>query len=405
MTGVNDNIDDDNVAYTVQVRVNPTTIEPAYIALPLVPAINASNADDADLVGVNVSAISGPTSEPNGTATFTVVLNSEPTGNITIAVSSSDTTEGTASVSSLTFTPANWNVAQTVTVTGANDAIDDDNVAYMIQLGPITGGDAKYTAIDPNDVAVTNNDDADTAGATVTAVTGPTSELGTNATFTVKLNSEPTANIVIGALSLDTTEGVAAPASLTFTPANWNNAQTVTVNGQNDSNIDGNIPYTVQLTVTNANSDTKYASVNPPDVSITNLDDDDNIPDPEVIVSDIIGSTTEAGGTASFTVSLNQQPSANVTINLASQDTTEGTAAPATLTFTPTTGLTPQVVTVTGVDDNDLDGNITYTIAINPISGTGTIFDGLDPRDIPVVNNDNEAPLPDLIFDSGGFED
>jgi hypothetical protein len=37
---------------------------------------------------------------------------------VTIALTSSDTTEGTVSPASLTFTPGNWNVAQTVTVTG-----------------------------------------------------------------------------------------------------------------------------------------------------------------------------------------------------------------------------------------------------------------------------------------------
>ena len=33
---------------------------------------------------------------------------------------------------SLTFTPANWNTPQTVTVTGVDDAIDDGDVAYTI---------------------------------------------------------------------------------------------------------------------------------------------------------------------------------------------------------------------------------------------------------------------------------
>ena len=41
---------------------------------------------------------------------------------MTIALSSSDTTEGTVSPASLIFTTANWNVAQTVTVTGVDDA-------------------------------------------------------------------------------------------------------------------------------------------------------------------------------------------------------------------------------------------------------------------------------------------
>ena len=53
------------------------------------------------------------------------MLNTQPTADVTIALSSSDTTEGTVLPASLTFTTANWNVAQTVTVTGVDDALDD----------------------------------------------------------------------------------------------------------------------------------------------------------------------------------------------------------------------------------------------------------------------------------------
>ena len=44
--------------------------------------------------------------EAGGTATFTVVLNTQPTADVTIALSSSDTTEGTVSPDGLTFTSA-----------------------------------------------------------------------------------------------------------------------------------------------------------------------------------------------------------------------------------------------------------------------------------------------------------
>ena len=47
-------------------------------------------------------------------------------------LSSSDTTEGTVGPASLTFTTANWNMAQTVTVTGVDDAVVDGDVAYTI---------------------------------------------------------------------------------------------------------------------------------------------------------------------------------------------------------------------------------------------------------------------------------
>ena len=73
--------------------------------------------------GFRVSPGSGSvTTEAGGTASFTVALNAPPTADVTIPVGSGDTTEGTVSTSSLTFTPANWNVPQTVTITGVDDA-------------------------------------------------------------------------------------------------------------------------------------------------------------------------------------------------------------------------------------------------------------------------------------------
>src|SRR6185369_8983141 len=99
---------------------------------------------DNDAVGITVSPISGPTTEAGGTATFTVVLTTQPTADVTIGLSSSDTTEGTVLPASLIFTAANWNVAQTVTVTGVDDALDDGNIAYTIVTAPATSTDVTY---------------------------------------------------------------------------------------------------------------------------------------------------------------------------------------------------------------------------------------------------------------------
>ena len=64
-----------------------------------------------------------------------MVLNAVPASDVTIAISSSDTTEGTVSTSSLTFTPSNWNVPQTVTVTGVFDYLTDGERPYTIAMG------------------------------------------------------------------------------------------------------------------------------------------------------------------------------------------------------------------------------------------------------------------------------
>ena len=87
--------------------------------------IDLTNSDN-DTAGVTVSApSSSTTTEAGGTVTFTIRLNSEPTSSVTLPLSSTDTSEGTVSPSSLTFTAANWNVPQTVTVVGVNDNVDD----------------------------------------------------------------------------------------------------------------------------------------------------------------------------------------------------------------------------------------------------------------------------------------
>jgi hypothetical protein len=78
---------------------------------------------------------------------------------VTIPLSSSDTTEGTVSPSSLTFTSANWSTEQTVTVTGVDDDLEDGHQSYTIVLGNATSADPDYDGMDPDDISVTNVDD------------------------------------------------------------------------------------------------------------------------------------------------------------------------------------------------------------------------------------------------------
>ena len=85
---------------------------------------------------------------------------------MTVGLSTSDATEGTVLPASLTFTSANWNTAQTVTVTGVNDDLDDGDIAYSIVTAAATSADGNYNGINAADVAVTNTDN-DASGITV----------------------------------------------------------------------------------------------------------------------------------------------------------------------------------------------------------------------------------------------
>ncbi len=319
------------------------------------------------------------TTEAGGTATFTVVLASAPTADVTIGLSSNDTTEGTVAPASLVFTPANWNTAQTATVTGVDDLVVDGDVAYTIVTAPATSADATYHGIDPADVGVTNEDD-DNAGVTVTPTSLDVTEGGAGASYTIVLTSAPTSPVTITATA--DAQVTATPASLVFTSANWNVAQTVAVVAVDDTLPEG--PHTGAIT--HAASGGGYDAVTVADVNVDITDNDGGI-----VVTPTSGLvTTEAGGTATFTVVLASAPTADVTIGLSSSDTTEGTVAPSSLVFTPTNWNTAQTVTVTGVDDDVVDGDIAYTIVTASATSSDPAYQGIDADDVAVTNEDDD---------------
>ncbi len=118
----------------------------------------------------------------------------------------------------------------------------------------------------------------------------------------------------------------------------------------------------------------------------------------QIMVSMISGDTTESGGTATFTLSAAAAPTQPVTIALTSSFPGEGTA-PMEVVL-PAGVTTPQWVTVTGVDDGILDGDIAYRIMTSASVSADPAYHGIDPADVAVLNLDNEA-VPELIFEDG----
>jgi hypothetical protein len=112
-------------------------------------------------------------------------------------------------------------------------------------------------------------------GVTVTPASAlVTTEAGGTATFTARLNTIPSAPVTIPVSSSDTTEGTVSPASLAFAPNETAlNPQTVTITGQNDSDVDGNVAYTIVLGAATS-ADPAYSGQDPPDVAATNRDDE-----------------------------------------------------------------------------------------------------------------------------------
>ena len=200
--------------------------------------------------GIDVSAPSpsAQTTEVGGAVTFTVRLRSKPAAAVTIALASTNAVEGRPDRPQLVFTPATWSQPQTVTVTGQDDAVADGDVPYTIMLAKAQSSDAAYAAIDPPDVELTNVDN-DAAGLVVSAPapSDRTSEAGDPITFTVRLQSQPVANVIVPIVSSRPSEGMVSTGALTFTANDWSVPRTVTVTGQPDGVPDENQPYVVTV--------------------------------------------------------------------------------------------------------------------------------------------------------------
>ncbi len=199
------------------------------------------------------------------------MLTSKPTADVTVPAVSLNVAEGTVSPASLIFTDVDWNVPQTVTVTGVADFVVDGTQPYTVSIGPAAGGDATYRAIPPTDLAFTNTD-IDAPGLTIgTPSARSTSESGTSLTFTVVLNLAPAADVTVPVTSTNPAEGAVSPAVLVFTVLDWNLPQTVTVTGVPDAVVDGPQPFAIRLGATTS-ADPLYDALAPLDLPFTNAD-------------------------------------------------------------------------------------------------------------------------------------
>lgn len=202
--------------------------------------------------------------------------------------------------------------------------------------------------------------------------------------FQVGLSSAPTADVQVDLSSSDPSRVTLFPSSLTFTPQNWAMPQSAVIVGINDVVADGAHEVTIALAPA-VSEDARYDGVDAADFSIEVLDDTDV----GITVGAQHGATTEAGGTATFNIVLNSQPTAAVTIPLSSNDTSEATV-PESVTFQPSEWSKPQMVTVTGVDDQLKDGDQIYEIVLGAAVSTDKSYDGITPPSVQLTNVDDD---------------
>lgn len=356
----------------------------------------------ADRIATVLATPDGTTTNEDGTQiTIRVKLNRSPTGlplgQAKISVKVSDSSEASVNVAQLTFDDTNWDTWQDVVVTGVDDNDQDGDIWYqfstyfdifvpIIDPSPSTRLDllnidndskVKLTPLGPGQGTLPNY--AERGSARWTTEDGSVTH-----TFTLSLSSAPAASVTVPLASNNTLEGTISVSSVTFTPANWG-PRSVVVTGVDDSARDGDQAYSI-ITGAAVSTDPAFNGFDPADVSLINVDN-------EQINGNGAGQlTAENGGQASSFVSCASKPAGNVNVAVTVSDATEGVIiSGATLTFTPENWDMPQYVTVAGVDDSDIDGDISYLLQFVVSAPGDPVFNGGVVDDVQLVNQDDDT--------------
>ena len=222
--------------------------------------------------GFIVSKTTASVSEAGTTDSFTVVLTTRPNNLVNLSIDNPDTSEIAISPSNLTFTMNNWNVPQTVIITGVNDPYDDDHQTTILTISVLDNYSDHYFKDVPDQTVTVTTIDNDAAGFTLSKTTAAVSEIGSTDIVYINLTVQPFTNVVLSIISADTSEVTVNPSSLTFTTANWATPQPVTLTGVNDSLADGNQTVLVTVSVVDAQSSDEYDSVANQTITVVNTD-------------------------------------------------------------------------------------------------------------------------------------
>ena len=333
---------------------------------------------DRGAPGVTVTAANPLTMAEGGSAEYTIVLNSSPVSDVTITPTSSDT--GAASTSGpVTFKSAEWDTPQKVTVSAA---ADDDNFDEQVTISHVASGAAGYgssLAIASVNVSVT--DDEAKASALVLSVPNATvAEDAGSVTVTAKLNHpagrDGVAVTVSATGTASETDDYALPAA--FTIAGGRTAATAPVTIVDDGISEADETISITAATTADGIDVTGAAV-----AITITDDDDA----GVTVSAPVRLDLDEGGTAQYTVVLNNRPASGVTVTPTLTPAGIATVTPAAVSFDASNWQRAQTFTVTGVEDADNDNEFG---AINHAVTGDALFAGLTLAPLTVAVADDE---------------
>ena len=317
--------------------------------------------------GVSVSESALTVTEQDTTGdTYTVVLDTEPTANVTVTVGGHAGSDVTVNPTSLTFTSLDWSTAQTVTVTAGNDADLANETVTLTHSAASSDSDYSGVSIAAVTVTASDNDTAQVTGVMVTP---------------------GDAQLVVRWTAVSNATGYRVQWKSGAQGYNTGNRQAVIASGSTTSHTIGSLTngteYTLRVTAVRAG-----ANDGPPSAEVTGIP---AVPTPAgVSVSESALTVTEQDTTGdTYTVVLDTEPTANVTVTVGGHAGSDVTVNPTSLTFTSLDWSTAQTVTVTAGNDADL-ANETVTLTHSAASSDSD-YSGVSIAAVTVTVSDNDT--------------
>ena len=339
-------------------------------------------------IQVGVSSLTQTLTVPEGGSnSYTLVLSSRPTGDVSVSITGQASTDLSLSSDTLTFTTGDWDVGQTVTVSAAED--DDGVTDAVVTLTHTTsGGGYGSTTVPDVEVSITENDTADIVISKDNLTVGEGDAAGSS--YTVKLATEPSSSVSVSITGHDGTDlSLSGPTlssdTLTFTVDDWATAQTVTVKAGHDDDTVGD---TATLTHTASGGDYTGITADLP-VTVTDAGD------PHVTVQFGANAyTVSEGSTTTITVTLSADPKRTVVIpfvEMLQGDTTSADySVQPSVTFN--SGETSQTFDFTAVQDDVDDDDESVKLAFGAMADT-RVGAGTTSETTVSITDDDQASI------------
>ena len=348
LSTIEDRIDRSNTTVTVSAEADPSGGSMS----------KTITITDDDKRGIGVSPSSVMMGENGGTDTYVVWLATEPDGgNVTVSVKSGDTTDATVTPDSIEFTSNNWGNPITVTVTGKDDSIDNENNTRTPQITNLGSG-ADYGGQEAIVNVTVTDDDPEI---TISVSQDEVSE-GDGVTITVVASTEPINDLSVGLSKSGATEVVDGQIPDRIVIDAGTTRKSVPISMKQNDVHEPDKSFIISL-----KKNDYYRFGVPSSVSVTVLNDDELH-----VALEVSPTRVDEGVTSEVTATLNRVSTADTRVTVDAVPGAYSVVGSGTVTIS--AGQTSGTVTIRAADNSSHESDRTVTVdgsATNPHGVSG----------------------------------